>query len=54
MQNILREGAWSIFLTVPVVDLNTARVIICSSLMFSGATELNFMLFVSKVENAED
>ena len=35
MQKILREGVWSIFLTVPEVDLNTESVIICSSFRFS-------------------
>lgn len=53
-QNIFKVGAWSIFLTVPDVDLKTANVIICSNLILSLFTERAFMEYVSNVENADD
>lgn len=51
---ILRVGAWSIFLTVPEVDLNTASVIMCSSLKFSVFDDRALIEYVSNVENADD
>ena len=54
MQKILKEAACSIFLTVPDEDLKTASVIIWSSLMFSELDDRAFIVFVSKVEKAED
>lgn len=54
MQYILREGACSIFLTVPEVLLNTAKVIMCSSLRLSMFTGSAFREYVSNVEKAED
>ncbi len=41
-------------MTVPDVDLKTAKVIICSNLMLSVLTESAFIEYVSKVENADD
>jgi hypothetical protein len=53
-QNILSVGACSIFLTVPDVDLNTDRVIICSNFKFSVFTDSALIEYVSNVEKADD
>lgn len=54
MQKILSDGAWSIFLTVPLVDLNTAKVIICSNRRFSLLNECDLSQYESNVEKADD
>lgn len=54
IQNIFSVGACNIFLTVPDVDLNTAKVIICSSLKLSAFAYKALIEYVSNVENADD
>ena len=53
-ENIFKLGPCNIFLTVPLVDLNTDKVIICSNFKSDYDPETTLKLYVSNVEKALD